>query len=77
MNVLAAGSKEGAADVSAQAASIKNAGVAASGAGVSIEQLQGTIQMLAEKDWRQNRPVPHSVSSSWYCKPDRMKPTRR
>lgn len=49
VNVLAAGSKEGAADVSAQAATIKNAGVAASGAGVSIEQLQGTIQMLAEK----------------------------
>lgn len=49
VNVLAAGSKEGAADVSAQAASIKNAGVAASGAGVSIEQLQGTLQMLAEK----------------------------
>lgn len=49
VNVLAAGSKEGAADASAQAASIKNAGVAASGAGVSIEQLQGTIQMLAEK----------------------------
>lgn len=49
VNVLAAGSKEGAADVSSQAAAIKNAGVAASGAGVSIEQLQGTIQMLAEK----------------------------
>ena len=49
VNVLAAGSKEGAADVSAQAAAIKNAGVAASGTGVSIEQLQGTIQMLAEK----------------------------
>lgn len=49
VNVLAAGSKEGAADVSAQAAAIKNAGVAASGAGISIEQLQGTIQMLAEK----------------------------
>lgn len=49
VNVLAAGSKEGAADVSAQAAAIKNAGVAASGAGVNIEQLQGTIQMLAEK----------------------------
>ena len=49
VNVLAAGSKEGAADVSAQAAAIKNAGVAASGSGVSIEQLQGTIQMLAEK----------------------------
>lgn len=49
VNVLAAGSKEGAADVSAQAASIKNSGVAASGAGVSIEQLQGTIQMLSEK----------------------------
>lgn len=49
VNVLAAGSKEGAADVSAQAAAIKNAGVAAAGAGVSIEGLQGTIQMLAEK----------------------------
>lgn len=49
VNVLAAGSKEGAADVSAQAATIKNAGVAAAGAGVSIEGLQGTIQMLAEK----------------------------
>lgn len=49
VNVLAAGSKEGAADVSAQAAAIKNSGVAAAGAGVSIEGLQGTIQMLAEK----------------------------
>lgn len=49
VNVLAAGSKEGAADVSAQAATIKNAGVAAAGAGVSIEGLQGTMQMLAEK----------------------------
>lgn len=49
VNVLAAGSKEGAADVSAQAAAIKNAGVAAAGAGVNIEGLQGTIQMLAEK----------------------------
>ena len=49
VNVLAAGSKEGAADVSAQAATIKNAGVAAASAGVSIEQLQGTIQTLAEK----------------------------
>lgn len=49
VNVLAAGSKEGAADVSAQAATIKNAGVAAASARVSIEQLQGTIQTLAEK----------------------------
>ena len=49
VNVLAAGSKEGAADVSAQAATIKNAGVAAASAGVSIEQLQGSIQTLAEK----------------------------
>lgn len=49
VNVLAAGSKEGAADVSAQAATIKNAGVAAASAGVSIEQLQSTIQTLAEK----------------------------
>lgn len=49
VNVLAAGSKVGAASVSAQAATIKNAGVAAASAGVSIEQLQGTIQTLAEK----------------------------
>ena len=49
VNVLAAGSKVGAANVSAQAEAIKNSGVAAAGAGVSIEGLQGTIQMLAEK----------------------------
>lgn len=49
VNVLAAGSKEGAADVASQAAAIKNAGVAAATAGVPIEALQGTIQTLAEK----------------------------
>lgn len=49
VNVLAAGSKVGAASVSAQAATIKNAGVAAATAGVPIEGLQGTIQTLAEK----------------------------
>lgn len=49
VNVLAAGSKEGAADVASQAAAIKNAGVAAATAGVPIEGLQGVIQTLAEK----------------------------
>ena len=49
VNVLAAGSKEGAADVASQAAAIKNAGVAAATAGVPIEGLQGAIQTLAEK----------------------------
>lgn len=49
VNVLAAGSKVGAAAVASQAAAIVNSGVAAYGAGLSIEQLDGTIQMLAEK----------------------------
>lgn len=49
VNVLAAGSKEGAAGVEAQTASIIKAGVAASVAGVPIEQLVGSIENLAEK----------------------------
>jgi len=49
VNVLAAGSKFGAANVQDQAAAIKNAGVAASGAGLSIEELVGVIEMLGEK----------------------------
>lgn len=49
VNVLAAGSKEGAAGVEAQTASIIKAGVAASVAGVPIEQLVGSIETLAEK----------------------------
>lgn len=48
-NVLAAGSKYGAATVQMQTESILRSGVAASGANVSIEQLSGTIETLAEK----------------------------
>ena len=49
VNVLAAGSKAGAADVQAQTAAIIKAGVAASTAGIPIEQLVGSIETLAEK----------------------------
>lgn len=48
-NILAAGSKFGSANVQSQAAAIVKAGVAASGANVSIEQLVGSIEMLGEK----------------------------
>lgn len=48
-NVLAAGSKFGAANVQDQAASVVKAGVAASSANVSFEQLVGVIEMLGEK----------------------------
>ena len=48
-NVLAAGSKFGAANVQDQAAAVVKAGVAASSAGVSFEQLVGVIEMLGEK----------------------------
>jgi len=48
-NVLGAGAKEGAAEVSSQTESILKAGVAASQAGIPIEQLVGSIQALAEK----------------------------
>lgn len=49
VNALAAGSKEGSADVASQTAAIVNAGVAASAAGIPIEQLIGSIQTLAER----------------------------
>lgn len=49
VNALAAGSKEGSADVASQTAAIVNAGVAASVAKVPIEQLIGSIQTLAER----------------------------
>ncbi|MCR4612688.1 MAG: phage tail tape measure protein [Bacteroidaceae bacterium] len=49
VNVLAAGSKFGAANVADQAAAIVKAGVAASSANVSVEQLVGMIEMLGEK----------------------------
>lgn len=48
-NVLAAGSKFGAANVQDQAAAVVKAGVAASSANVSFEQLVGVIEMLGEK----------------------------
>lgn len=48
-NILGAGAKEGAAEVSSQTESILKAGVAASQANIPIEQLVGSIQALAEK----------------------------
>lgn len=48
-NVLAAGSKYGAANVVSQASAIVKAGVSAAGANVPLEQLVGTIEMLGEK----------------------------
>lgn len=49
VNVLAAGSKFGAANVEQQAAAILKAGTAASMADVPIEQLVGSIETLGEK----------------------------
>lgn len=49
VNVLAAGSKFGAAGVQSQTAAIVKAGVAASTAKVPIESLVGSIETLAEK----------------------------
>lgn len=49
VNVLAAGSKVGAANVEQQAAVILKAGVAAKMASLSIEQLTGMTETLAEK----------------------------
>ncbi len=48
-NVLAAGSKYGAANVVSQASAIVKAGVSAAAANVPLEQLVGTIEMLGEK----------------------------
>jgi len=49
VNVLAAGSKMGSANVEQQAASILRAGTAAASANVPIEELVGSIETLAEK----------------------------
>lgn len=48
-NVMAAGSKFGSAAVQSITAAVIKAGVSASGANVSIEELVGSIEMLAEK----------------------------
>lgn len=48
-NVMAAGSKYGAAAVQSITTAVTKAGVTASGANVSIEQLVGSIETLAEK----------------------------
>jgi len=48
-NILAAGSKYGAAGVVSETAALVKSGVAAAGAKVEIEQLVGTIEMLGEK----------------------------
>ena len=48
-NVMAAGSKVGAAAVNSITAAVKKAGITAAGAEVPIEQLVGTIETLAEK----------------------------
>lgn len=48
-NVMAAGSKYGAAAVESVTRAIRNSGVAASSAGIPIEQLVGSIETLAEK----------------------------
>ena len=49
VNVLAAGSKFGAAAVESQTKAIKTSGVAAASAKIPIEQLVGTIETLGEK----------------------------
>ena len=48
-NVLAAGSKAGAANVSSIAKALKNSGVAAASANISLEETVGAIETLAEK----------------------------
>lgn len=48
-NVLAAGSKEGSANIASEAAAIRVTGVAAASANTSIEQTVGLIQTLAYK----------------------------
>lgn len=49
VNVLAAGSKHGAANVEQQAAAILKAGTIAASSNIPIEELVGTIEMLGEK----------------------------
>lgn len=48
-NVMAAGSKYGAAAVESVTTAVRKSGVAANDAGIPIEQLVGTIETLAEK----------------------------
>lgn len=48
-NVMAAGSKYGAAAVESVTTAVRKSGVAANDAGIPIEQLVGTIEALAEK----------------------------
>ncbi|MEH5445510.1 phage tail tape measure protein [Klebsiella pneumoniae] len=50
INVLAAGAKYGSSEIVDTAAAIKNGGVAAAQAGVSFEQLNAAIQVLAERE---------------------------
>lgn len=49
VNVLAAGSKEGAANIASQAKAIQKAGTIAASSNIPIEELVGTIEMLGEK----------------------------
>lgn len=55
VNVLAAGAKLGAAEVGAQADAFRDAGTAAAGAGISIEETQAAIQRLAAAGIRGQR----------------------
>lgn len=48
-NVLAAGSKEGSANIASQAKAIQKAGTIAATSNIPIEELVGTIEMLGEK----------------------------
>ena len=48
INVLAAGSKEGAADIISLNQSLSNVGTVAFSAGLSIEQTVGALEALAE-----------------------------
>jgi TP901 family phage tail tape measure protein/lambda family phage tail tape measure protein len=50
INVLAAGAKYGASEITDTTAAIKNGGVAAAQAGVGFEQLNAAIQVLAERE---------------------------
>lgn len=50
INVLAAGAKFGASEITDTAAAIKNGGVAAAQAGVGFETLNAAIQVLAERE---------------------------
>lgn len=49
VNVLAAGSKEGAVNIASQAKAIQKSGTIAASSNIPIEELVGTIEMLGEK----------------------------